>query len=221
MFAIVSAVVFCHALSQPDSLDLRVFVARTSFSGVMSVIFAVLTVQAWLRAIEWLDWPAFIVSVKKNCPLRAMNCGALLTGFVGHIKKIQLPKFKWFSNLRRHLIRVAVISGIAGLACAAIVAALAINCIGPDWFDVLDVTIASVSGILFGGGLGAWFNAMPISRRRLYIALVFVVIGVVYVAIGMIFSLRDVETVWLDVYYASGGAMAGAALSVVLDYFRN
>ena len=219
-FAIIFVVMFCDALSQSGSLDLRHFVALTSFASLMSVTFAILTVLAWLRAIDWLDWSPLMAMMARTRSPQPRNRWVLCVSLIEWMKKRNTLKPEPLIYLCRRLFGAVVVLGLLGLIAAASVTAFTINDIGPKWFNGLDVMIASISGIMFGGGLGAWLNVIAHPRHRTCISLVLFIIGLAYVAIGAHLVFQDNEIVWIDVYYASGGAMAGASLSVILNYIR-
>ena len=117
----------------------------------------------------------------------------------------------------RSLFIWAIFLGIAGL----LIALIAKSGIGPAWFTELDLTIAAISGILIGGGLGAWLDGFRNPRERLSVSVAVMALGLLYVVFAAVPPLQDkVFVQWLDIYFAAGGAISGSALSVMLAHLR-
>ena len=117
----------------------------------------------------------------------------------------------------RSLFIWAIFLGIAGL----FIALIAKSGIGPAWFTELDLMVAAISGILIGGGLGAWLDGFRNPQERLYVSGSVIALGLLYVVIAAIPPLHDKDFVqWLDIYFAAGGAISGSALSVILARLR-
>ncbi len=118
--------------------------------------------------------------------------------------------------MHKYLILLAIVLGIVGL----FVSLIATSGNGPDGFTDLNVTIASISGIFLGGGLGAWLDGFP-DPPRLSVLLSVLALGLLYLVMATVpqSQYQEIER-WLDVYFAAGGALSGAALSVMLAHLR-
>ena len=121
------------------------------------------------------------------------------------------------TNGRRDLLSSLVVFalGIVGL----FIASIASSGIGPDWFNNVDLTIASLSGVLLGGGLSPLLDNMGTRRDRFRVSLVVFMFGIVYFAIPTIASF-ELEQWSRNVYLTGGGAAMGAALGVMLSCLR-
>ena len=101
--------------------------------------------------------------------------------------------------MHKYLILLAIVLGIVGL----FVSLIATSGNGPDGFTDLNVTIASISGIFLGGGLGAWLDGFP-DPPRLSVLLSVLALGLLYLVMATVpqFQYQEIER-WLDVYFAA------------------
>lgn len=119
--------------------------------------------------------------------------------------------------MHRYGFLLAIVLGIVGL----LVSLIATSSKSPDGSHDLSVMIASISGILLGAGLGAWFDGIKNPRERLSVLSAILALGLLYIVIATVPQIQSPEIErWLDVYFAAGAAVAGAALSVVLARLR-
>ena len=109
--------------------------------------------------------------------------------------------------------------GLAGFA-GLVVALFFTKSSEPDSSPGWDITIATMSGILLGGGLGAWADGLCRRQGRLPLAVAGLAFGVLYVAVTSPIFVESLRIEDLAVVYpAVGGAIGGAGLSLLLTHY--
>lgn len=165
-----------------------------------------------LRQVRWVK--GYAPESVSNDKIVTVSVPQRVSRSSSRVSRVRCAIVKW----ARHLFFASIVLGIGGLLVASPVGK---QMISDDWFTNWPVIVASISGLLLGGGLAAWIDGFTGRSARLSVSIPVLALGLFYLAV-VIFPWSYDEDVknWLNTYVAAGGAIAGSALGVILAELR-